>query len=336
MSDLRGLNWDGSELAYIDQTLLPGEEVIRRTRDWRELIDAIKRLAIRGAPAIGVAGAFAVLFASRESESNPEVWPQALDLIENARPTAVNLSYAVNRMRVIVGSATGTERTALAKREAERIAEEDRNQCDQIAAHGQELFPSPKVVLTHCNTGALVTYGIGTALGVVRIAHERGHVKRVYACEARPLGQGSRLTMWELDRLGIEGTLLPDSAAGSLLSSSVVDLVILGADRIAANGDTANKIGTLNLAILAKRYNVPFYVAAPSSTFDRSIPDGSHIRVEHRDAAEVRQCGGNLVTIPGADVYNPAFDITPGELISGIICESGILYPPYELGGMRT
>ncbi|MFH0881485.1 MAG: S-methyl-5-thioribose-1-phosphate isomerase [bacterium] len=335
MDELRGLLWNGRELTYLDQTLLPHEEVRRTTSDWREVVDAIKRLAIRGAPAIGVAGACAAALAAAEHGKDRTAWELALDTIENARPTAVNLSAAVERLR---HECQGLEGFALAVKSAgvaAEIADEDESLCEAIAEHGIQLFDSPKVVLTHCNTGALVTYGIGTALGVVRRAHEKKLIKRVYACEARPLGQGSRLTMWELDKLQIPSTLLADSAAGSLLASGVVDMVIVGADRIAANGDTANKIGTLNLAVLANRYRVPFYVAAPSSTFDPGTPEGTSIPIEFREPDEVRKCGGKWISIPSAEVYNPAFDVTPSELISGIIFERGVLRPPFRIGDNR-
>lgn len=334
MSELRGLHWDGERLTFLEQTLLPAEEKSIITEDWQVVVEAIKRLAIRGAPAIGVAGAFAGYFAAVSAEGRLGPWNESLEEIATARPTAVNLARAVNRLRVAVGEAEGEELIAIARREAVRIAEEDERLCEGIANAAQPLFDNPKTVLTHCNTGALVTYGIGTALGAIRRAHEREKIDRVYACEARPLGQGSRLTMWELDRLGIPGSLLPDSAAGSLLASGEVDLVIVGADRIAANGDTANKVGTLNLAVLANRYNVSFYIAAPATTFDPETATGGEIPIEMRSPDEVRRCGGNLVTVPGAEVYNPAFDVTPSELITGIIFEGGILVPPYHLERM--
>lgn len=335
MESLRGLHWNGQQLTWLDQTLLPHQEVQRTSTDWREVVDAIKRLAIRGAPAIGVAGACAAALAAAEKGIERPAWENALDAIANARPTAVNLSIAIDRVRRECGDLEGYALAVKAAGVAAEIADEDENLCDSIAEHGLQLFDKPKVVLTHCNTGALVTYGIGTALGVVRHAHEKGLVKQVYACEARPLGQGSRLTMWELNKLGISGTLLPDSAAGSLLASGVVDLVIVGADRIASNGDTANKVGTFNLAVLANRCNIPFYIAAPSSTFDLTMESGEAIPIEFRHPDEVRKCGGNFTTIPDAEVYNPAFDVTPAELISGILFEGGVLKPPFRLGVVR-
>ncbi|MCB2198044.1 S-methyl-5-thioribose-1-phosphate isomerase [bacterium] len=330
MPELRGLHWDGSALHFIEQTLLPEQLEHVKTQDWRVLVDAIKRLAIRGAPAIGVAGAFASLLAWREVDKDRSKWLDILDVIEDARPTAVNLSYAVKLLRDASQSISDDALDELLTAKAEALAIRDEEMCEEMAAHGLELIPEDASALTHCNTGALVTYGIGTALGVLRRGHDTGKVKRVYACEARPLGQGSRLTIWELDQLGIPGTLLSDSAAGRLMQEGLVDFVILGADRIASNGDTANKVGTFNLAVLAKRFGIPFYVAAPSTTFDPSTASGDDIVVEMRAADEVRNCRDRLVTIPHAEVYNPAFDITPGELVTAFVSEAGVHRPPYS------
>ncbi|GBE30091.1 MAG TPA: S-methyl-5-thioribose-1-phosphate isomerase [Bacteroidetes bacterium] len=330
MDDPRGLRWDGEDFEFIEQTLLPHEEKWIRTKDWRVVVDAIKRLAIRGAPAIGVAGACSVVLAKRCSADKIE-FEQAVEAIEHARPTAVNLAWAVNRLRDRIRD-IGEDEEVLRRlvEEATAIANEDARMCDQMVEHGLELIPDGASVLTHCNTGALVSYGIGTALGVVRRAHEAGKLKHVYACEARPLGQGARLTMWELDKLDIPGTLLCDGAVGSLMQAGRVDLVLLGADRIAANGDTANKIGTFQLAVLAKRFGIPFYVAAPSSTFDLNAPDGTSIPIEERDADEVRNYRGSQISLPGVKAYNPAFDVTPVELINAFIREDGIFIPPCE------
>jgi len=235
----------------------------------------------------------------------------------------------VNELRRAIKDQQPSEWNSLLADRVNSIAHQDEVMCGAMATHGAAILPEHCTVLTHCNTGALVTYGIGTALGVIRRGHELGKVIRVYACEARPLGQGARLTMWELDQLGIPGTLLVDSAAGYLLKSGKIDLVIVGADRIAANGDTANKIGTLNLAVLARRFGVPFYVAAPSSTFDPDTPFGEGIHVEFRGSDEVRSFAGVATTIPNAEVFNPAFDITPAEEITAFITESGIHHPPY-------
>lgn len=330
MADLRGLRWDGTALHFIEQTLLPEKLETVQTQDWRVLVDAIKRLAIRGAPAIGVAGAFASLLAWREVERDRAKWLEILDVIEEARPTAVNLSYAVRMMRDAADGISDDSLDALLASKAKALAKRDEEMCEEMAAHGLDLIPEGSTALTHCNTGALVTYGIGTALGVLRRGHDAGRLKRVYACEARPLGQGSRLTIWELDQAGIPGTLLSDSAAGRLMQEGLVDFVILGADRIAANGDTANKVGTFNLAVLANRFGIPFYVAAPSTTFDPETASGDDIVVEMRAAEEVRRCRDRLVTIPHAEVYNPAFDITPGELVTAFVSEAGVHRPPYS------
>ncbi|MBS1262453.1 MAG: Methylthioribose-1-phosphate isomerase [Calditrichaeota bacterium] len=324
----RGLHWDEKQLEFLDQTLLPDEARSVRTDDWRDVVAGIRRLAIRGAPAIGVAGACAVALAFRRADTR-EQFEDALAEIERARPTAVNLAWAVNRMRAVMRAGGDRERFEVElAREATRIAEEDARMCERIAVHGQRLIPENCRALTHCNTGALVTYGIGTATGVLRRAHERAALAHVYACETRPLGQGARLTIWELERLEIPATLLCDSAAGRLMQEGKVDLVIVGADRIAANGDTANKVGTYPLAVLARRHGIPFYVAAPSSSFDPSLGSGDEIPVEQRDPGEVRMYGGVRITVEGAAAYNPAFDITPAELISAFVREDGIHRDP--------
>ncbi len=329
MDEFRGMKWDGTALSFLEQTLLPEEEVVIRTVDWKVIVDAIQRLAIRGAPAIGVAAAFATVLAWRETPSRGK-WFEAVSNIESARPTAVNLSWAVNKLMKSIEGAETSEFDKILTGEAEKIASDDESMCEDIAKHGMELIKQDSVALTHCNTGILVSYGIGTSFGVLRRAHEAGKLKELYSCEARPLGQGSRLTIWESDKLGIPATLLCDSAAGRLMQSGKVDFVMLGADRIAANGDTANKVGTFNLAVLAKFHNIPFYVAAPSSTFDLNTADGDGIPVEQRDAAEVKTCRGKSVTIENATVFNPAFDVTPSELITAFVREDGIVYPPYE------
>ena len=333
MENIRGLEWDGEALHFLEQTLLPFEEKVVDTQDWRVIVDAVGRLAIRGAPAIGVAAAFASVLAWREYHGDIAAWKEALSTIRSARPTAVNLHWAVERMeKAAIGLSVEDKGRKLAE-EAEAIASEDERMCEEIADAGLSLIKPGDVALTHCNTGALVSYGIGTAIGALRRAHEGGRIKHVYACEARPLGQGARLTMWEMDKLGIPSTLLCDSAAGRLMQEGKVDLVILGADRIAKNGDTANKIGTFQLAVLADRFDIPFYVAAPSSTFDCSAESGEDIPIEYRDGDEVANYRGWPVTIEFAGTFNPAFDITPGELISAFIREDGVAYPPYRFAG---
>lgn len=331
IAELKGIEWREGAFGFIDQTLLPHEERWIWTTDWREIVAAIKRLGIRGAPAIGVSGAFACYLTWEACGGEIDAWNAHAEEIANARPTAVNLVHCVNRVQTVVQKSKNlAEISELLLKEALMIAEEDEKMCLQMAEHGSGLFSKKMRILTHCNTGALVTYGIGTALGVVRRGFEKGLVDHVFACEARPLGQGSRLTMWELEKLGIPATLLCDSAAGRLMQSGSVDCVIVGADRIAANGDTANKVGTLNLAIIANRFGIPFYIAAPSTTFDSNTSSGEAIEVELRSADEVRYCNGQLGTVKGADAFNPAFDVTPADLITAFVCENGVLYPPFK------
>ncbi len=298
------------------------------------MVEAVRRLAIRGAPAIGVAGAYAALLALRETGGERTAWEAALGEIEGARPTAVNLGRAVERIRAAADGKSGRALESAVEREAGRIAAEDAAMCEAIARHGLELVPEGSVALTHCNTGALVTCGIGTALGVLRRAHEAGRLKEIYACEARPLGQGARLTMWELGRLGVPATLLCDSAAGRLMQERRVDFIIVGADRIARNGDTANKVGTLQIAVLAERFGIPFYIAAPSSTFDPRAETGEDIPVEMRAAGEVLEYQGCRIAPVGSAAYNPAFDITPGGLIHAFVREDGIYRRPHDFGKM--
>jgi methylthioribose-1-phosphate isomerase len=327
--------------------------------------EAIRSLRVRGAPALGVAGAYGLLVALEEAfagdapifhsavpdeASSPAPGPlrAGVDIpamraaLEDAsarilatRPTAINLGWALCRMAGVYGDRwndpAGLAAALLA--EADAIHREDLEMCVTLGRHGGTLLADGDAVLTHCNTGGLATSGFGTALGVVFTAAQDGKKVRVYADETRPLLQGARLTAWECRRNGIPVTVLVEGAAASLLASGKVSCVIVGADRIAANGDTANKVGTLGLAILAKRYGVPFYVAAPSSTIDRAVPDGDAIPIEQRSATEVTAFGG-VATAPGdADAFNPAFDVTPGELIAGIITEEGVLRPPYDFGG---
>ncbi len=334
----RGLWWDGDSFHFIEQTLLPFEEQPVVTKDWRVVVDAIKRLGIRGAPAIGVSGAFAAVLAYREAAGDRTKWRDWCARIAKARPTAVNLSWAVRELLEVAekaGAITSrlpdaeSDLDAALETRAREIAEEDEQMCERMAEHGLEVIPMDAKALTHCNTGFLVTYGIGTSLGVLRRAHEAGRIDKVYACEARPLGQGARLTMWELGRLGIPGALLCDSAAGRLMQDGKVDFVMLGADRIARNGDTANKIGTFQLAVLANRFNVPFYVVAPSTTCDPDADSGDDIPIEYRSENEVRIYQDRTVAPAGCRAYNPAFDITPGELVTAIIREDGIHRPPY-------
>lgn len=343
----------------IDQTLLPVEYRIIRLASVADVCEAITALRIRGAPALGIAGAYGLLVAVEERwggdgvyffdgdtgldrvgafpgtvavEELRAVLERNKDVIAATRPTAVNLHWALERMAAVYRrewESGGAMLRALLD-EAVAIHDEDLNMCRALGAHGAELLHDGDAVLTHCNTGGLAASGYGTALGVVFAAVESGKKIRVYADETRPLLQGARLTAWECARRNIPVTVLVDGASASLLSREKVSCVLVGADRIAANGDTANKVGTLNLAIVAKRFGVPFYVAAPSSTIDASLPDGTKIPIEERPADEVKTFAGVSVAAREADVYNPAFDVTPGELIAGIITENGVARPPFD------
>lgn len=326
--EFRAVDWEDGEVVLIDQTRLPGEEIYLRLADWREVVEAIRAMRVRGAPAIGIAAAYGVVLAARGGDGWEEV-ERACQELEKARPTAVNLSWAVERMRKAARkcSPEGLFEELLA--EAHRIAREQDAADRAIGAFGAELLPPNCRVLTHCNAGGLATYSFGTALGVIKEGFRRGKVRFVWVDETRPLLQGARLTAWELQREGVDMAVICDNMAGHLMARGEVDVVVAGADRIAANGDTANKIGTYTLAVLAKRHGLPFYVAAPVSTLDMSIPDGSAIPIEERDASEVTDWGGRRITPSGVKARNFAFDVTPAELISAIITEKGVAGPPY-------
>jgi methylthioribose-1-phosphate isomerase len=329
---------DGSAAELLDQTRLPEAEVWLRIETAESMAEAIAALRVRGAPAIGIAAAMAVALEAKRLAAQPadrfrvSVEQASLRLVAT-RPTAVNLAWAVDRMRAVLRAVPAADPEVVAARlheEASAILEEDRLMCRRIGEHGVTLFPAgPVSVLTHCNAGALATGGIGTALAPVYVAHERGRDVRVFADETRPLLQGSRLTTWELDRAGVDVTLVPDSVAALLLREARVQLVLVGADRIAANGDVANKVGTYGLAVLARHHGVPFYVAAPTSTIDLGSASGRDIVIEERDADEVRRGFGRLTAPPAASVYAPAFDVTPAELVTAIVTDRGILHPPY-------
>ena len=301
------LRWTGDALELLDQRLLPDKVAYVTCRTAAEVAVAIRDMVVRGAPAIGCAAAFGIALDPAEA---------SYDVLARSRPTAVNLFWALERMR----------RADDKRKEAEAIFAEDLAVCRAIGAHGAKLISQGARVLTYCNTGALATAGHGTALGVIRSARDKGI--SVFACETRPYLQGARLTAWECLQEGIPCTLVTDNMAGHLMSRKEVDLVIVGADRIAANGDTANKIGTYTLAVLAKRHGLPFYVAAPLSSFDGTIADGSLIPIEERPADEVTGYRGTRWAPQGVAVRNPAFDVTPAELITAIICEKGIVEAP--------
>jgi methylthioribose-1-phosphate isomerase len=324
-AELRTIEWRNGRVRLIDQRALPGRLAFLECREVDELIDAIRTLAVRGAPALGAAGAFGVALAALTLPTRREV-RAAADKVANARPTAVNLATGV--AHALAAYETGGYDGALAA--AEDLARDDVVRNRALGAHGAALLPKRARVLTHCNAGALACVGYGTALGVIRAAAESGRAPSVLVDETRPLLQGSRLTMFELERLRIDATLIADSAAASLMAAGDVDLVIVGADRIAANGDTANKVGTYSLAVLARHHRLPFYVAAPTSTIDLATPDGDAIRIEERDADEVRAFGGQATAPKGSAVRNPAFDVTPARLVTAIVTEVGVARSPYR------
>jgi methylthioribose-1-phosphate isomerase len=307
------IRWHDGVLELLDQRLLPREEVWVACRNAHEVAEAIRTMVVRGAPAIGVAAAFGMAMADDLESAATE--------LRAARPTAVNLAWAVDRML----AARGTDLAA----EARRIFDEDVDSCRRIGRFGAELLGARATVLTHCNAGALATAGYGTALGVIRAAVEGGKQIAVFADETRPYLQGARLTAWELQQEGIDVTLITDNMAGHFFQQGKFDAVVVGADRIAANGDTANKIGTYTVAVLAKAHDVPFYVAAPWSTIDVHCPSGASIPIEERSAAEVTQIAGTHIAPDGIGVRHPAFDVTPARLITAIVTDRGVLRPPF-------
>ena len=329
------IRWQGNSLALLDQTRLPVEEVWNTYTDYRKVADAIRRLVVRGAPAIGVAAAYALCRAAMEYKGqNPEEFQKSMAAasaeLAASRPTAVNLFWALDRMGLALGAAgCGAEALPILIREAEAIHREDVAMNRAIGAAGAAIVPHGARILTHCNAGAIATGGYGTALGVVRSAFTQGKVEMVYCDETRPLLQGARLTAWELVKDGIPATLITDNMAASLMAQGKIDLVLLGCDRMAANGDFANKIGTYGVAVLAHYHGIPFYSVLPSSTIDLSIPDGSHIPIEQREASEVTHFAGVRTAPEGVGVYNPAFDVTPHRLLTGIITEKGVIHPPF-------
>jgi len=332
------VRWAGDRLLLLDQTRLPREELTREFARWEDVAEAIRTLVVRGAPAIGVTAAFGVALAARQSRAT--TFDSLLADIETAikglaatRPTAVNLFWALDRMRSTLLAGRAMSVDAIRSRllaEAQAILDEDVAANRAMGDHGATLVPSGARILTHCNAGALATAGYGTALGVVRSAHAQGKVALVWVDETRPVMQGSRLTAWECVRDGIPHRLVADVVAASLMGRGQVDLVVTGADRIAANGDTANKIGTYALAVLAHHHHVPFYVAAPFSTIDPTLASGAEIPIEERDPAEVRRVGATVTAPETSPVFNPAFDVTPSELIAAIITERGVFRAPYS------
>jgi methylthioribose-1-phosphate isomerase len=328
--------WEDGVVVMIDQRRLPAELVMLRCRDHREVAAAIKDMAIRGAPAIGVAAALGLALGARGTRSEGAAlraeWGDMCATLAATRPTAVNLFWAIERMRRrfdALAACGGDALRAGLLEEALAIRQEDLDSCRRLGDLGAELLPAEARVLTHCNAGALATAGYGTALGVVRSACRLGKVKAVFADETRPWLQGARLTAWELVEDGIPTTLIADSTAGHLMARGEINAVVVGADRIAANGDVANKIGTYTVAVLARENGVPFYAAAPVSTFDLATPTGADIPIEERPASEVTHVAGRRVAAEGVAVRNPAFDVTPHRFVTAIVCERGVARPPF-------
>ncbi|MEO1094604.1 MAG: S-methyl-5-thioribose-1-phosphate isomerase [Cyanobacteria bacterium J06638_28] len=330
------IEWRDGELYLLDQTRLPLETVVEQQYSLEQVWASIQSLKVRGAPAIGIAGAYGLIIGLRDkTHLSPTAFLTELDrqaqYLDSARPTAVNLHWAlmrlVNRARAI--AASPPEILAALEQEAMQIHAEDRQLCRAIGEHGLALIQPGMGVLTHCNAGALATAELGTALAPLYLAHEQGRSFRVYADETRPLLQGARLTSWELQQSGIDVTLICDNMAAHLMSQGLVDLVMVGTDRVVANGDVANKIGTLGLAIVARYFEIPFYVACPYSTIDFATPHGKAIVIEERGEAEVTHFGDRRTAPEAMKVRNPAFDVTPNVLVTGLITEKGILHPPY-------
>ena len=330
------ITWEDDAIVMIDQRILPAEEKYIKCRSVECVAEAIETMVIRGAPAIGVAAAYAVALGVRllEDRDDPESgFSKIYERLERTRPTARNLFWALERMKKVFDQ-NRSEGLARLKEilleEAKAVDEEDVAVNKRMGAFGMDLVPEGATILTHCNAGALATSGYGTALGVIRAAHEQGKKISVYADETRPFLQGARLTVWELSRDGIPVTLITDNMAGWLMKKGEITIVVTGADRISANGDTANKIGTYSVALLAREHGIPFFVAAPMSTIDLSLLTGEEIPIEERPPEEVRTAGGCPITVPGTAVRNPAFDVTPAGLIAAIITEKGIARPPYK------
>lgn len=335
---MKSIEWINGKVRFIDQTVLPIEEKFVETDDLEVLAEAIRFLKVRGAPALGIAAAYGILLGTQHAHSaTPQELSDTLErsalLLGRTRPTAHNLFWALERMRSVcrlnMHRSVGEIKKALFN-EAMHIHREDAEMCTAIGRYGAELVPDPAVVLTHCNTGALATGGDGTAQAIITTAFDQGKKISVYVDETRPLLQGARLTAWELQKRGLPVTVIADNTAAFVMARKHVDLVVVGADRIALNGDTANKVGTYNAAIVAKEHGVPFYVAAPTSTIDTSLTDGGEIPIEERDPRELTEGFGRRTVPQGVKVYSPAFDVTPQSFITAIVTEEGILYPPFS------
>jgi methylthioribose-1-phosphate isomerase len=336
MPEIVPLQWTGEALSILDQTKLPNEQAVTLARTYEQVLHAIRTMQVRGAPAIGIAGAYALVLAVKAVDTVDlrrimSYIADAAQAIGDARPTAVNLRWAMDRMMKVTSRCHSVQELHQSL-EAEAIAihQEDVAGNHSIGALGAELLPKDGAILTHCNAGALATGGYGTALGIIRAAWEKRKELRVIVTETRPFLQGARLTAWELTQMGVPAELIVDSAAGSLMASREIGCVVVGADRIAANGDVANKIGTYTLAVLAHENGIPFHVAAPISTVDLSTPTGEQIPIEERSPDELTQWGDRLMVPKGITVRNPAFDVTPYRYVTTIITERGIARPPYD------
>ena len=333
------IEWNDEAIVMIDQRKLPGAEIYVKCRTPKDVANAITKMVIRGAPAIGVAAAMGLALGVRQSKMTGTTklaaeFYKLCEMMAATRPTAVNLFWAIDRMKRVFAEAAGSGHSveqigARLEAESRLIHDEDVAACRAMGAYGASLVPDTARVLTHCNAGALATAGYGTALGVIRGAVEQGKKVTVLADETRPFLQGSRLTAWELTRDSIDTTVITDNMSGAMMLGGQVDLVVVGADRIAANGDVANKIGTYTVAVLAREHGIPFYVAAPISTIDLSTSDGGRIPIEERNAREVTHLGSTRLTPAAAHIRNPAFDVTPSKYVSAIITERGIARPPY-------
>ena len=340
---MKSLEWLGNALRILNQTKLPAEIVYRDAVSYTDVAEAIENMEVRGAPAIGAAAAYGFALGAHQYQGDRDGLSSFMEVVqdrlEETRPTAVNLFWALRRMEDRLRECWDVDdlddvRQILIE-EASRIAEDDRRMNRLIGEHGNEIVPEKANILTHCNAGALATVEYGTALGVIRAAHTAGKGIHVFAGETRPFLQGARLTTMELMRDNIPVTLIADNMAGYLMQQGKIDLVIVGADRIAANGDTANKIGTYSLAVLANAHSIPFYIAAPTSTIDLKVPNGQEIPIEHRPDKEMRECFGVQIAPTEVNVYNPAFDVTPAKYITGIITEKGIVTHPYSVNLLK-
>lgn len=341
MSHFRSLEWKHDRLRLLDQQQLPQKIAYLEYTDYAKVAAAIKTMVVRGAPAIGLAAAFGMAIAARQSTATtPEAFladmKEAGDCLGRSRPTAVNLSWAINHLLKFVTARVEGDtnvtveglRQAIAT-EAQALYQADLDVCKRISNHAQPLIPRSAQVIHHCNTGALVASDYGTALGIIRVAHEQGKQIHVFLDETRPRLQGASLSAFEMKAVGVPHTVIVDGASGYVMSTRQVDACLVGCDRVAANGDVANKIGTYNLALVARAHNVPFYVACPLSTLDMSLASGKEIKIEERADTEITEVKGHQITPDDTPVFNPAFDVTPAEYVSAIITEKGIVYPPY-------